>query len=517
MKGISDLLDSDMERSTPFLDENSVLSVASDATNATVTKPTQAKRGKKRQRVTMPTKVKSKAPKHVTAPTKIMQTAGVKRKAARDHFDDEEVNEHQDNTLERSREEDVAPAPVSKKRGRPASKLPSAMQNAEALEPEDDLVQVEEEPTVMRSKHAAGKTSKKAPKPTKKAHPPAKSKPQHFPSVALEPQVQSADETNLDVQPSSPPKTRINPRDDPKSGKDSSFRRRAGSASDTERGDPNLRRKLGDITRRFENVDLKYQNLKEVGINEANANMEKLRRQCDATMQASNELIASLKKELASQIPVAQEARRLKKQVQNQEDEISKMRENTADLSSSLTAAQNEIKALQAKLAAARASSVDNTKPPGSAMKSTAQRPVIMGNAEAAKAVELAQMKLDLYSDLTGLVVLNVKKTGEGDTYECIQTGQNGSKCSPLLSHIHHTNHTPALHFRLFIDQDIARTMSFEETEYLYTPLLDVDRDHEMIKTMPNYLTEEITFARLNASKFYGRVVDTLTKKRVEE
>ena len=59
--------------------------------------------------------------------------------------------------------------------------------------------------------------------------------------------------------------------------------------------------------------------------------------------------------------------------------------------------------------------------------------------------------------------------------------------------------------------------MSFEETEYLYTPLLDADRDHEMMKLMPGYLTEEITFARLNASKFYGRVVDTLTKKRVEE
>ena len=59
--------------------------------------------------------------------------------------------------------------------------------------------------------------------------------------------------------------------------------------------------------------------------------------------------------------------------------------------------------------------------------------------------------------------------------------------------------------------------MSFEETEYLYQPLLDADRDYEMMKMMPSYLTEEITFARLNASKFYGRVVDTLTKKRVEE
>ena len=74
-----------------------------------------------------------------------------------------------------------------------------------------------------------------------------------------------------------------------------------------------------------------------------------------------------------------------------------------------------------------------------------------------------------------------------------------------------------ALNFRLFIDQEIARTMSFEDTEYLYQPLLDGDRDQEMMKLMPSYLTEEITFARMNASKFYGRVVDTLTKRRAEE
>ncbi len=62
-----------------------------------------------------------------------------------------------------------------------------------------------------------------------------------------------------------------------------------------------------------------------------------------------------------------------------------------------------------------------------------------------------------------------------------------------------------------------ARSMKFEETEYLYTPLLDANRDREMIELMPSYLAEQITFARQNAARFYGRVVDTLTKKMVEE
>lgn len=75
----------------------------------------------------------------------------------------------------------------------------------------------------------------------------------------------------------------------------------------------------------------------------------------------------------------------------------------------------------------------------------------------------------------------------------------------------------PALHFKLFIDLEDSRSASFEETEFLYTPLLDADRDREMIELMPAYLTEDITFARQNAAKFYQRVVDTLTRRIVDE
>jgi hypothetical protein len=62
----------------------------------------------------------------------------------------------------------------------------------------------------------------------------------------------------------------------------SNARRRAGSASDTERGnDPALRRKLGDTTRKFESMELKYRNLRDVGIKEAEANFERLRKQSE--------------------------------------------------------------------------------------------------------------------------------------------------------------------------------------------------------------------------------------------
>ena len=69
-----------------------------------------------------------------------------------------------------------------------------------------------------------------------------------------------------------------------------------------------------------------------------------------------------------------------------------------------------------------------------------------------------------------------------------------------------------ALHFKLAIAKEPDE--SYENTEFQYTPRLDANRDRDLIALMPEYLTEEITFSRTNAAMFYGRVVETLTKRR---
>lgn len=46
--------------------------------------------------------------------------------------------------------------------------------------------------------------------------------------------------------------------------------------------DPELRRKLGDMTKKYETLEVKYRNLREVGVVEANANFEKIRKQCES-------------------------------------------------------------------------------------------------------------------------------------------------------------------------------------------------------------------------------------------
>lgn len=46
--------------------------------------------------------------------------------------------------------------------------------------------------------------------------------------------------------------------------------------------DPELRRKLGDMTKKYEALEVKFRNLREIGVVEANANFEKIRKQCES-------------------------------------------------------------------------------------------------------------------------------------------------------------------------------------------------------------------------------------------
>ena len=56
-------------------------------------------------------------------------------------------------------------------------------------------------------------------------------------------------------------------------------KRRAGEDGKAE---PELRRKIGELTRKCETLENRYRNLREIGIIEANSNVEKLRKQCDS-------------------------------------------------------------------------------------------------------------------------------------------------------------------------------------------------------------------------------------------
>lgn len=165
---------------------------------------------------------------------------------------------------------------------------------------------------------------------------------------------------------------------------------------------------------------------------------------------AANELIASLRAELKSQATLAATASSLHDQLTILTTANTTLAAEKKTLQTDLHEANNEIKGLQTKLAASRSSAaaiqsldVGNARAPGSAVKPAAQRTLLVGSAEAAKEAQKRVLKEELYSDLTGLIVRDVKRKEEEkeEVYDCIQTGRNGSK-----SEVPHTKSHPFMH-----------------------------------------------------------------------
>jgi hypothetical protein len=139
-----------------------------------------------------------------------------------------------------------------------------------------------------------------------------------------------------------------------------------------------------------------------------------------------------MKTDLATQTALAKESRGLKKKIDIQASELAALQLKVEQMTASLNEAQSQNKTLSAKLAANRtaASSVESAsapKVPGSAMKNNSGIRMI-GSAEAAQAAQHAQLKEDIYGDLTGLIIRSVKRETDEDIFDCIQTGRNGSK-----------------------------------------------------------------------------------------
>ncbi|KAL4965322.1 putative chromosome segregation protein (Pcs1) [Aspergillus stella-maris] len=274
-------------------------------------------------------------------------------------------------------------------------------------------------------------------------------------------------------------------------------------SSPSKAGEPELRRRLGDLTKKYDTLETRYRNLKDIGIAEASSNMDKLKKQCESMTTASNNLINSLRDELEAQRALGQKSRQLQKELRERDAEVARLTSSAEESASQLAAAQSEVKALQTKLAAARntAATLEQAavKVPGSAIKGGgANRANAAANAEAAQAAQFAQLKEDLYSDLTGLIIRDVKKREKDSLYDCIQTGVNGT-----------------LHFKLVVPH--VSSANFESAEFQYIPLLDENRDRELVDILPEYLTVDITFVRQQASKFYTRVIDALTKRRASQ
>lgn len=214
-----------------------------------------------------------------------------------------------------------------------------------------------------------------------------------------------------------------------------------------------------------------------------------------------------MKADLAAQRALVKEGQQDRKKLEGLEAKV-------AELTASLSEARQEVKTLSTKLAASRSAEAAATtaKVPGSAIKggTAAARAIATASSDA---VQTAQMKEDLYGDLTGLIVRVVKRDSTGQVFDCIQTGRNGSEYSSRLEALVRfrveANISPALHFKLEVETESSGD-NYEEAHFTYKPQLDSNRDRDLIDLLPDFLVEEIEFSRPHAAKFYSRVTKSL-------
>lgn len=90
-----------------------------------------------------------------------------------------------------------------------------------------------------------------------------------------------------------------------------------------------------------------------------------------------------------------------------------------------------------------------------------------------------------------------------------------GVSVALIFPAIINANSDVALHFKLVVPH--ATSADFETAEFQYIPLLDESRDRDLVAILPEYLTVDITFVRQQASKFYTRVIDVLTRRRASQ
>lgn len=308
---LSGLMDTDMEDDTVNMEADAFPTPDSNQENAGPAKR-RGVRGKATARKF--TKVKptarrvsseSAAPKKVAPKKAATKRAPLKEQSNIQQAEDtEEVDEfdapdHEDTNIDELVEPKQAAKrkPPEKKAGRPAKSKP--LPQAKAMEKDGEF---EYTPTALRQSKAITKSSNSnstKPNATKR-QPSVESRRQEkfIPETQVpmdtEPSELPQEDEDEDAVPQSVFRRTNNARNTANQRQPPVGRRRAGSASDTERGggDPATRRRLGEMTKNFEKLELKYKNLRETAIKEADANFAKYQAQSQIKAKGESFLIS---------------------------------------------------------------------------------------------------------------------------------------------------------------------------------------------------------------------------------
>ncbi|KAG6196018.1 hypothetical protein E4U35_008113 [Claviceps purpurea] len=251
-----------------------------------------------------------------------------------------------------------------------------------------------------------------------------------------------------------------------------------------------VRKRSVDLTEQYHALEKRHVQLRDIGVKAAECNFERMKRQSMETAAASDNLIRELKAELAARSNIVKQNEQIGRQLERSQANVGELERVIADLTASLSKAKSEIQSLSLKLGTVRVVEA-GTKGTASVMKTVSGGTKLTPSG----AVLAAQAKEDLYGDLTGLIIRGTSQIDHEIVFDCIQTGRNGT-----------------LHFRLALEAG-EDPENYHEIQFTYRPQLDSERDRELMTILPDYLVEEITFTRTQASNFYGKLNKSLTER----
>lgn len=206
--------------------------------------------------------------------------------------DTEEVDEFEDHPMVEDLSQDEleeAPKQIAKKtRGRKATTKPDKISKIPMESVELEIPETQDPVKSAAKKSTQGSKRSRTKAPIEIIEETSKVIPETQDAMELD---VFEEESTHEPAPKEVVVNRTSHRSPVKSRQTSTTRARPGSGSDTERSDPAVRRKLGDLTRKFENLDLKYRNLREIGIKEAEHNFERLNKQSEEKTRGSHILL----------------------------------------------------------------------------------------------------------------------------------------------------------------------------------------------------------------------------------
>ncbi|EGX51632.1 hypothetical protein AOL_s00054g31 [Orbilia oligospora ATCC 24927] len=222
-------------------------------------------------------------------------------------------------------------------------------------------------------------------------------------------------------------------------------------------------------------LKLKFEKLRRLQADDADAIYAEQIKALEERDKASQRIVVNLKAELKSRSISLQELQEKEKRIQELEKQNSLMEDKIERL-------LQDHAVLSAKLETAR----NIGKMPSNNSKTTASSSV---------SKEFSQHRENLYSDLCGLIVVNVKSDEDGGIeYDCLSTGKNG-----------------ALHFKLQLDAEDDEDQVDDDGPYFtYNPMLERGRDERLIAVLPPIFRDEMNFKRTRGVDFYLQLMQSL-------